>query len=65
VDKQGDTSHQALKRANRAIETRKRWFPQSTVPRQNKRDGDASRRWGVGIKERDESVVIERDPWEG
>jgi hypothetical protein len=26
--------------------------------------GHPSRRWGVGIKQREGSVVIERDPWE-
>jgi hypothetical protein len=26
--------------------------------------GHTSRRWGVGIKQRDGSVVIKRDPWE-
>jgi hypothetical protein len=26
--------------------------------------GHTSRRWGVGIKRADGSVVIERDPWE-
>jgi hypothetical protein len=34
------------------------------IERDPLRSGHTSRRWGVGIKKQDGSIVVERDPWD-